>query len=78
MGGDEQVERGTVWGRGGSGRRGDRSLRVGGDVLEIQYAGVQGLMRQTTIAQGRFSPWEGCKGNRSTLQNTIEVILVTE
>ena len=38
----------------------------------------KGLMRQTTIAPGRFSPWEGCKENRSQLQNTIWVTFVAE
>ena len=37
-----------------------------------------GLTRQTTIAHGVFSPWEGCKEVRSTLQNTIWVIFVAE
>ena len=45
---------------------------------ENRRAVVHGLMRQTTIAHGRFSPWEGCKESRSTLQNTIWVTFVSE
>ena len=46
-------------------------LRVGGEDLKFSVPLFRGLMRRTTIAQGRFSPWEGRKENRNTLQNTI-------
>ena len=54
-------------------------------VSRSAYAGGQsgaptrdaaGLMRQTTIALSRFSPWLACKEKRNTLQSAIWVRIV--
>ena len=42
-------------------------LHVGGDNRECSVPVFKGLMRQTTIAPGQFSPSEGCREDRSQL-----------